>query len=40
MCSVVVDTLNIFFKISMIEWSKHDDKMLDYVLNNEENKLR
>ena len=24
----------------MIEWTKHDDKMLDYVLNSEENKLR
>ncbi|CAB3979602.1 ankycorbin isoform X1 [Paramuricea clavata] len=26
--------------VSMIEWTKHDDKMLDYIVSDEENKLR
>ncbi|XP_046863121.1 uveal autoantigen with coiled-coil domains and ankyrin repeats-like [Xenia sp. Carnegie-2017] len=26
--------------VSMIEWNKHDDKMLDYTVNGDENKLR
>jgi hypothetical protein len=24
----------------MIEWTKHDDKLLDYIVSGEENKLR
>ena len=39
-CSPINDSFGQFFQISMIEWTKNDDKMLDYTVNGEENKLR